>query len=100
MAALLPSTYGDAQHGPVDMTKILIVDDHPMFREALRGAVKSARPEVEVFEVGGIEAARDMLRSEPGIEIVLLDLSLPGTSGFDGLILLRSCFPRIPIPSC
>lgn len=97
MAALLPSTYGDAQHGPVDMTKILIVDDHPMFREALRGAVKSARPEVEVFEVGGIEAARDMLRSEPGIEIVLLDLSLPGTSGFDGLILLRSCFPRIPI---
>ena len=79
------------------MIKILIVDDHPMFREALHGAVKSVRPEAKVFEVGSIEAARDTLRAEPGIEIVLLDLSLPGTSGFDGLISLRTSFPRIPI---
>lgn len=79
------------------MTKILIVDDHPMFREALRGAVAVARPDASVFEAGGIEAACAVLRDTQGIEIVLLDLSLPGTSGFDGLILLRSSFPRIPV---
>lgn len=89
--------HGDAQRGLVGMTKILIVDDHPMFREALRGAVKSALPKVKVFEVGSIEAARDILRNEPGTEIVLLDLSLPGTHGFEGLISMRKSFPRIPI---
>ncbi|MGD8356265.1 MAG: response regulator transcription factor, partial [Methyloceanibacter sp.] len=46
---------------------------------------------------GSIEAAHEIIRDEPGIEIVLLDLSLPGTRGFDGLILLRSAFPRTPI---
>ncbi len=79
------------------MTKILIVDDHPMFREALRGAVAAARVDAEVFDAGGIEAACEVLRGTQGIEIVLLDLSLPGTSGFDGLILLRSSFPRVPV---
>jgi DNA-binding NarL/FixJ family response regulator len=79
------------------MTKILIVDDHPMFREALRGAVKFARDDAEVFEAGSIDSACEAIRRETGIEIVLLDLSLPGTSGFDGLVLLRSSFPRIPI---
>lgn len=79
------------------MTKILIVDDHPMFREALRGAVKFALADAEVFEAGSIDAAREAIRGENGIEIMLLDLSLPGTSGFDGLVLLRSSFPRIPI---
>jgi DNA-binding NarL/FixJ family response regulator len=79
------------------MTKILIVDDHPMFREALRGAVKFALADADIFEAGSIEAAREALRDKAGVEIVLLDLSLPGTSGFDGLVLLRSSFPRIPI---
>lgn len=79
------------------MTKILIVDDHPMFREALRGAVRFALDDAEVFEAGSIDAARETIRAEAGIEIMLLDLSLPGTSGFDGLVSLRSSFPRIPI---
>jgi len=79
------------------MTKILIVDDHPMFREALRSAVKFSRTDAEIFEAGSIEAAHKVIREEPGIEIVLLDLSLPGTTGFDGLLFLRSAFPRIPI---
>ena len=79
------------------MTKILIVDDHPMFREALRSAVKFSRRDAEILEAGSIEAARTTIQDEPGIEIVLRDLSLPGTTGFEGLMLLRSSFPRIPI---
>lgn len=79
------------------MTKILIVDDHPMFREALSSAVKFSRDDAEILEAGSIETAHDAIQAEPGIEIVLLDLSLPGTTGFEGLMLLRSSFPRIPI---
>lgn len=79
------------------MTKILIVDDHPMFREALRGAIKLALADAEVFEAGNINAGCETIRAEPGIEIVLLDLSMPGTTSFDGLMLMRSSFPRIPI---
>lgn len=79
------------------MTKILIVDDHPMFREALRSAMQLALADVEIFETGSIDAACDLIRTEKGIEIVLLDLVLPGISGFEGLILLRTRFPRIPI---
>jgi DNA-binding NarL/FixJ family response regulator len=79
------------------MTKILIVDDHPMFREALRGAVQSALPEASIFEAGSIEAASKAIRGEQGIGLVLLDLSMPGTSSFEGLMLLRSTFPRLPI---
>jgi DNA-binding NarL/FixJ family response regulator len=78
------------------MTKILIVDDHPMFREALSSAVRFAH-DAEVFEAGSIDAACDVIRDEPGVELVLLDLSMPGTSSFDGLMLLRSSFPHIPI---
>lgn len=78
------------------MTKILIVDDHPMFREALSSAVRFAH-DAEVFEAGDIDAACDVIRGEPGIELVLLDLSMPGTTSFDGLMLLRSSFPRTPI---
>lgn len=79
------------------MTKIMIVDDHPMFREALRSAVKYSRENAEILEAGSVEAARATIMAEPGIEIVLLDLSLPGTTGFEGLMLLRSLFPRTPI---
>ena len=79
------------------MTKVLIVDDHPMFREALRGAVEFALADAAVFEARSIDTACEEIRAEPGIEIILLDLSMPGTSNFDGLMLLRSTFPRIPI---
>lgn len=79
------------------MLEVLIVDDHPMFREALRSAIQFGLPDAEIFEVGSIDAACSLLQVKKEIEIVLLDLSMPGTSGFEGLILLRARFPNIPI---
>jgi DNA-binding NarL/FixJ family response regulator len=59
------------------MTRFLIIDDHPLFREALGNAVRSALPDAVIFEAMSIDEALQVLASEPGIELALLDLSLP-----------------------
>lgn len=80
------------------MQKFLIIDDHPLFREAMQLAVRSVFPKAEIHEATGIEGAVDMISGvRRGYDLALLDLSMPGTSGFDGLLLLRSQFPRMPI---
>ncbi|MGU3540836.1 response regulator [Methylobacterium sp. A54F] len=77
--------------------RLLIVDDHPLFREALASAIQLAFPEAELHEADGIEAARARLAATPGLDLVLLDLSMQGVTGFDGLVSIRGRFPRIPI---
>lgn len=77
--------------------RFLIVDDHPLFREALQLAIGSAYPEAEIVEASSIAAARDALASEQPFDLLLLDLSMPGTRGFDGLIELRAARPKQPI---
>ncbi|WP_333794316.1 response regulator transcription factor [Hyphomicrobium sp.] len=77
--------------------RFLIVDDHPLFREALRLAIQSVYPEAETVEAASIAAAQEKLASEPPFDLLLLDLSMPGTRGFDGLIELRAARPKQPI---
>ena len=76
---------------------ILIVDDHPLFLEALQRAIASVLPAAKTVEASSIDAAKKVLQSELSIDIVLLDLALPGTRGFDGLLELRTLYPKIPI---
>ena len=77
--------------------RFLIVDDHPLFREALQLAIESAYPEAEIVEASSISAAQTALASEQPFDLLLLDLSMPGTRGFDGLIELRASRPKQPI---
>ncbi len=80
------------------MQKFLVIDDHPMFREAMQLAIRLAYPKAEVHEATNIDAAADMLSGlRRSYDLALLDLSMPGTTGFDGLLLLRTRFPRLPI---
>lgn len=80
------------------MLKFLIIDDHPLFREALQITIRSAYPKVEIHEATGIDAAVNMLTGlRRGYDLALLDLSMPGTTGFDGLLLMRTQFSRLPI---
>jgi DNA-binding NarL/FixJ family response regulator len=76
---------------------ILIVDDHPLFVEALQRAIGSAFPETMTHSAISIEAAKGQLNSGISFDVVLLDLALPGIRGFDGLLELRTLFPRLPI---
>lgn len=77
--------------------RFLIVDDHPLFREALQLAIQSACPEAEIVEASSIAAARDALAGAQPFDLLLLDLTMPGTRGFDGLIELRTARPKQPI---
>lgn len=77
--------------------RLLIVDDHPLFREALGSALRVAYPEAALHEAGGIESACAQLAAERGFDLVLLDLALQGVSGFEGLLTLRARFPRLPV---
>jgi DNA-binding NarL/FixJ family response regulator len=77
--------------------RILIVDDHPLFVEALQRAIVNAFPGTETREAISIEAAKSVLDSKIPFDILLLDLALPGTRGFDGLLELRKLHPSLPI---
>ena len=74
-----------------------IIDDHPLFREALLSTVQIAFPGSVIEEADSIAAACDVIGRDAAIDMILLDLSMQGVTGFDGLILLRSRFPRVPI---
>jgi len=75
----------------------LIVDDHPLFIEALQRAIKSAMPQATTVEASSIETAKVELQGKTRFDLVLLDLSMPGTRGFDGLLELRGLYPKVPI---
>lgn len=77
--------------------RLLVVDDHPLFREALASAIALAFPKAELHEADGIRAACDILGQNPAIDLTLLDLSMQGVTGFDGLDTIRARFPRVPI---
>lgn len=76
---------------------ILIVDDHPLFLEALQRAITHACPDTATVEASSIDAAKQQLQKQRHFDMVLLDLALPGTRGFDGLLELRSLYPQMPI---
>lgn len=77
--------------------RFLVVDDHPLFRDALTLAIKSAHPNALISEASSIEAAKDMMAKGQRFDIVLLDLSMPGVAGFEGFLELRSIDPKQPI---
>ena len=77
--------------------KILIVDDHPLFRGALRLAAEGAVDRAEIREAADFDAAVAAIVAEPGLDLVLLDLNLPGAHGFSGLLLLRAQYPALPV---
>ncbi|MCO5131791.1 MAG: response regulator transcription factor [Xanthobacteraceae bacterium] len=81
----------------VASTHLVIADDHPMFRDALRQAVASVVASVRIDEAGSFEELTALLGNDSEVDMVLLDLSMPGISGFSGLIYLRAQYPAIPV---
>ena len=79
------------------MTRFLVVDDHPLFRDSLRSALLLVHSDADVFEATSIEGALDVIAAHREFDLALLDLSLPGTTGFSGLIRVRTTYPKLPV---
>lgn len=78
-------------------TRIIIADDHPLFRNALRQAVMQVVAQSEILECDSIASLEEMLGLEQDIDLILLDLRMPGANGFSGLVLIRREHPDIPV---
>ncbi len=81
------------------MFTILIADDHPLFRAALREVIDGMSGEHEILEAGTLDEARQIVIEEPDqdLDLILLDLQMPGSNGYSGLIELRNIAPSVPI---
>jgi DNA-binding NarL/FixJ family response regulator len=79
------------------MPTLLIADDHPLFREALRGAIQRIIPGARLFEADSVETLYVLAESHPDADLVLMDLNMPGAQGFNALVHLRSLHPQLPV---
>ena len=79
------------------MTTILVADDHPLFREALRGVVGRNVPGAELHEADNADALYAMADAHPDADLLLLDLNMPGAPGFSALVHLRGRHPVLRV---
>jgi DNA-binding NarL/FixJ family response regulator len=79
------------------ITRILIADDHPLVRGALRQAVANAVAGAEIVECGSLADVAKALEARSDVDLVLLDLAMPGVRGFSGLMVLRAQYPSVPV---
>src|SRR5262249_14041839 len=77
--------------------KILLVDDHVLLREALRGALKELESEAAIFEASDSRETMQFVEQHPDVDLILLDLNLPDRDGFAVLVDLRKSYPAISV---
>lgn len=76
---------------------ILIADDHPLFRDALSRAVAQSLPGTTLHQVESVPALLSAVEAIGDLDLVLLDLTMPGAEGFSALIHLRAHHPALPV---
>jgi len=79
------------------MQELLIADDHPLFREALKGFISKYFPETRIYEAERANDLYHLVEAHPDADLLLLDLNMPDTVGFNSLIYLRSQYPALPV---
>ena len=77
--------------------KLIIADDHPLFRDALRRAAEVLLPDAHILEADSVAALQTLLEREPDTDLLLLDLHMPGATGFSGLVFVRAHHPSVPV---
>jgi DNA-binding NarL/FixJ family response regulator len=77
--------------------RLVIADDHPLFRGALREAVAGQFADADIAEAGAFDNVVAQLDRGGEVDLVLLDLAMPGVRGFSGLMFLRAQFPSVPV---
>ena len=77
--------------------RFVIADDHPLFRGALREAVSGLFEHIDIAEAGSFDEVSKLLDAGSDVDLILLDLSMPGVRGFSGLMYLRAQYPSMPV---
>jgi DNA-binding NarL/FixJ family response regulator len=77
--------------------RIVIADDHPLFRGALRQAIEGGLPHADILESGSFDEANKLITEGDSVDLVLLDLNMPGMQGYTGLAYLRAAHPGVPV---
>lgn len=81
----------------ISASHFIIADDHPLFRGALRQTLAETFGDVRITEAGTLDEVARELEAGNDVDLVLLDLSMPGMRGFSGLMYLRAQFPSVPV---
>lgn len=79
------------------MYRILIADDHPLFREAIISVIQSGFPGTQTLETQDLDTTLQLAREDEELDLLLLDLNMPGMQGLNGLIALRNEAPATPV---
>lgn len=77
--------------------KILVVDDHPLIREALKQVLSTLDSDIQVLEAQSAKEGFAVSEAHPDLSLILLDLGLPGEDGLESLPLLRERAPQVPV---
>ncbi|MFT6578162.1 MAG: DNA-binding NarL/FixJ family response regulator [Zhongshania sp.] len=79
------------------MIHIIIADDHPLFREAIRNAAQQHFHDALITETASLDETLAYIEQHSDVDLVLLDLNMPGMDGLNGIVNLRSTYPDVPV---
>ena len=79
------------------MHKILIADDHPLFRDAITNVLNNKFTDICTLNCEDLESALALVEENPDLDLILLDLNMPGMDGLNGIVKLRNNYPDIPV---
>lgn len=79
------------------MHRLLVADDHPLFREAISGVIAAGLEASEVLEAASLAEALRLAATHEALDLVLLDLGLPDADGLSGLARLREAAPELAV---
>jgi DNA-binding NarL/FixJ family response regulator len=77
--------------------RFVIADDHPLFRGALRESLAGSFGRADIAEAGSFDELSKLIDRGGEVDLVLLDLAIPGVQGFSGLLYLRAQYPDVPV---
>jgi DNA-binding NarL/FixJ family response regulator len=76
---------------------VIVADDHPLFRTAIKEALEAEQGQTKFLEASSFESLQELVDQNREVDLVLLDLHMPGVSGFAGLVYLCKRYPSVPV---